>query len=419
MRIDRLCIYIFMFGFAMQTACVHPVTMYTDELCTALFGALALLDCIVNHAWRRYSFMWAVMGVVTLYAIYSLTLPYNTLPYIVMDWVITLKPYIPFFIFLAINPRLTQRDRKIFRIIAIANCVLMTLTLMGGKPVIEAVTVHITYTGLIIFISALVILWTGIDENGKIPRHILITAVIFLTIGLACTRAKYYGSYVICLFFLFYYRPGMLKNARPVHYLAVVALLAVILLASWQKFNYYYLTGNSEKFDPTVAQTFARPVLYATSGLILIDHIPFGTGLASFATFASAANYSNVYYEYGIDKVWGLSPSRPDFIADAFFASLAQFGIVGLILFIWLWCHIYSYLRRLIRFDPTRYRYPFVIGVTVICFVMIENTSGNTFTQAPGLICMCLLGMVCAPALRIKQSSLPPKKPKPLIKKKI
>ena len=78
-------------------------------------------------------------------------------------------------------------------------------------------------------------------------------------------------------------------------------------------------------------------MLYVTGGQILLDYFPFGSGLASFASNASAVNYSTLYYDYGLDKVWGLSPSKTDFICDAYYPSLCQFGVVGVCLFIYLW----------------------------------------------------------------------------------
>lgn len=70
-----------------------------------------------------------------------------------------------------------------------------------------------------------------------------------------------------------------------------------------------------------------------TSMQILYDYFPFGSGLGSFGTFASAEYYSPVYSAYGIDHLWGLSKDMPAFICDAFYPELAQFGVAGVILY--------------------------------------------------------------------------------------
>ena len=93
--------------------------------------------------------------------------------------------------------------------------------------------------------------------------------------------------------------------------------------------------------------------MYLHGFTILFDYFPFGSGLASFASFPSAENYSSLYYEYGLNNIGGLSPDMPDFICDAFYPTLAQFGIIGVILFITFWVYTYRFLRMMIR--KTRY----------------------------------------------------------------
>ena len=71
---------------------------------------------------------------------------------------------------------------------------------------------------------------------------------------------------------------------------------------------------------------WSRPAMMLTSIQILYDYFPFGSGLASFGTFASAEYYSPTYAVYGLDHLWGLSKEMPTFICDAFYPELAQFG---------------------------------------------------------------------------------------------
>lgn len=66
--------------------------------------------------------------------------------------------------------------------------------------------------------------------------------------------------------------------------------------------------------------------------MILKDFIPFGPGFGSYACYASSVYYSPLYYKYGLDCVYGLSEDRGG-ISDTFFPHLAQFGVVGIVLF--------------------------------------------------------------------------------------
>ena len=142
------------------------------------------------------------------------------------------------------------------------------------------------------------------------------------------------------------------------------------------------------------SMVFPRPVLYATGGLIILDYFPFGSGLASFATYASYSNYSDIYYEYGINRVWGLSPEMPDFICDAFYAELAQFGLLGIMLFIYFWYWVYQKFRPLTKNE--NFKYVFIVGAAALFFILVECTSSTFFIQTPGVIAMMVIGFVAA-----------------------
>lgn len=401
-RIDRACIYIIMLGMIMLIPSIHYIT-FIDELSAMLFGCVAISDCLFNNNWKRYRLLWIVILVLAVYAVYSLTVVHFNVPRaIALDFIIELKPFVPFIVIFAINPDLNESDKKIIKTICLFNCVVLSIALFMGHKVVELLVFHLTYGGTIIFASMIYYVYCSIDRNGQIPRQNLLTALAFLTIGLLCLKAKYYGIYVFYIYFFYLYKPGILRNFSLKNAILLTSLVLLIIAVSWHKIEYYFISGNSDTFDPKVVQSFARPVLYVTGLQIMGEFIPFGSGLASFATAASSQYYADTYYYYGIDKVHGLAPNKDfDFICDAFYPSLAQFGIIGLILFIYFWRYTYTYIRALIRKDPDRYRYPFIIGSLVIGFILIESTSATTFTHNVGLIVMTLYGFICAKGKQI------------------
>lgn len=404
LRADRICIWIFILGLLFLIP-DYMFLRYVDELSAVALGAMAILDSVLNGNWRRYRLLWVIIGIMTFYAIYSvLFLSFNTVKYIIVDWIIELKPYIPWVVFFAIRPTLKESDRQIIKYISLFNIVVSFLIALGGYSAVVATIGHISIAGQVVFVSTLAYAYCSIDEFGGISKSNLIAILLFFTMGLVCTRSKYYVEYICAIFFFVFYRPGVLRKLNLKHLMAFIALGLLIVFVSWNKFSYYYLTGNSDTFDPTTVQTFARPVLFATGGLILIDFFPFGSGLASFATYASAANYSDLYYYYGIDKVYGLSPQMGEFICDAFLPSLAQFGIVGLSLFIWFWVYVYRFLRPLARSAMAEYRYFIAVGSLAILFILIESTSGNAITKMSGFLAMSLLGVICGHAENVSDS---------------
>jgi len=371
---------------------------FTDELCALLFGVIALCDCIFNNNWKKYRLLWFMMAIMTFYAIYSLTALNENVPIaIITDWIIELKPFVPFCVIFAIEPTFTNQDKRLIKRICIFNSAVLCISLMLGAKATIALVFHLTYAGTIIFTSMLFYLYCSLTPEGQLPKQTRNIITIFLTFGLLCFRSKYYGIYIITIFFLYFYRPGIMRHFSVKHAMALILLAGIVFAVSWKKINFYFISGNGDSFDPRVIESFARPVLYKTAGTILFDYFPFGTGLASFASFGSAKWYSNVYYEYGIHTVHGLSPNEEfNFICDAFYASLAQFGVVGLILFIWFWMYAYSFLRHAIRIDAKRYKSYMIVCALFICFILIECIAGNTFTQVVGMNGMCLFGVCCA-----------------------
>ena len=158
--------------------------------------------------------------------------------------------------------------------------------------------------------------------------------------------------------------------------------LITIWLAK-DKIILYYVDGmmNSQEM-------WSRPAMMLTSMQILYDYFPFGSGLGSFGTFASAEYYSPVYAAYGIDHLWGLSKDMPTFICDAFYPELAQFGVAGVILYFVFW---FSILRKSTKtLLPTMQLFVLLIFI----FFLIEGIADATFTQNRGLFILILLGLI-------------------------
>lgn len=403
-KLDNICALIFIVAFISLP--FASFIKFTDELCTLLMVGIAMLDCVINGSWIRYKLMWIILGVMTCYAVYSLTLVhFNTPRYIAMDWLIQLKPYIPFVVMLAVAPTFPGFSRLFLRCSAIAIGIYaggsLLLSLVFGYYYVELLFFHVFYCGLCCILSVLVLLYSSIDENGDIPGSIKIIALLILSAGLLCTRSKYYGEFVIIVFMIYFYRPGIMRYLTFSRALIIAGICLLTIAVGWNKIEYYFITGNSSTFDPNVIESFARPVLFVHGAMIIADFIPFGSGLASFATFASVENYSSLYYKYGLDKVWGMSPEMPDFICDAFYPSLAQFGLVGLGLFIWFWVYAYHFLKTLIRKSISN-KYEFAIGVSVIAIILIESIAATTFVQHHGMLAMMLLGIICGKGREIE-----------------
>ena len=401
LRADRIIIILYIFSLAglLVSKTVMP---FIDEAATVFLIILAIADSTINGRWKQYTGLWILLGIMAFYSAYSLTIVhFNSVPYVLLDALLESKPFVAFFTFFAIAPIFTHKEKRILQISALAVGCISILVLMMGLQFTLLIFGHPFVAGSLAFIGAISYWYGSTDNDGNLSKHDRLVVLFLLCGGLLCTRSKYYGCFVISIFFLFFYRPGLLRHVNIKHMAMVLSLCIIVVAVAWNKITYYFITGNSDILDPNLASSMARAALLVTTPLILWDFLPFGSGLASYASHPSAANYSGLYPEYNLDKVWGLSPTMPDFITDLYFASLAQVGIVGIILFIYFWIFAYRYLKSLIRSDTTKYKNLFSIGSIIICFVPIECVGGNTFVQPSGHVAMMLLGIICGQSKRL------------------
>lgn len=381
----------------------RPIVNYIDEIMTGLFIGLALLDCIINRRWKSYKFFWITFGIIWFYLAYTLLFQhYNKPSNILMDAFIEFKSIFAFAVIFGAGCTLSDLNKNFTKYVCATLATINSIVLLCGYHAQTMVSGHPAESGMTQYLCVMLFLLISLDSNLRWNKRDMVLALIWLIIGLCCGRSKYYAEFVLTLFFLFIYRPGILRHFKLKHAILIISLCLIVIAVVWKKFSYYYITGNSDTFDPNVAASYARPVLYLTGWLLLIDFFPFGSGFASFATYASQSNYSTLYYEYNLDKIWGLSPSYPNFICDGYYPSLAQFGFVGLVLFVCFWRFIYNRIRIYIHLKNGEYINYFKISTLLILFILIECTSGTCFTNPSGFITMILLGMLCRQVVNLQ-----------------
>lgn len=398
LKIDRICVWIFIIFYATFYLGMTMVK-FIDELAAFSILGIVLADCICNNSWRKYIPVWTLLSVTTIFLIYSLTaVHYNTLGAILSGYILELKPYITVISILCIAPRFTDADKKLLRIISwgiAALCVTTSVSIYNTQSFAMALFEHVSYWGGSCFMVAMVYLFASIREDGSLPRSALIFALFMLFLGLTCTRSKYYGEFTLVLFLLFVYRQGMLRNFSFTSASLLGIILVLIIAVAWKKIDYYYFSVSFQDIDLNNLPALARMALYLGMGLILFKYPIMGSGYASFASYSSISPYSSLYEEFGLSKIWGLSPDKPDFICDAYYASLAQYGLVGIALFIYLWVWLYKNLRAMTRNSDGKYHYLFIIGTSLLCFELIELTSGNMGVTTIGVLSLMLLGIIC------------------------
>lgn len=214
------------------------------------------------------------------------------------------------------------------------------------------------------------------DDTNK-NKYIALALVLT---GMLAPKFKFMGE-VVCFIGLIFFLKKQLDYKSPRTVILLVVLITLVLFVTWERFDAYYVSGWNRETD-----RMARPETYKTAIRILQDYFPFGSGMGSFACNGAWKYYSPIYHEYNLDTVWGLNPGG-GFICDAYYPTLAQFGIVGVFFFIVFW------KRRLIAFsriiDMKYYR----VAMMAFFCLAIEQTADSSFLSGKGMGYCMILGL--------------------------
>jgi hypothetical protein len=361
---------------------------YVDEICAVLLLLLFGYKVFHSKNWEFDKTFLFVLGVFIFYLIYSFAINSNTTGGILTDFVIQIKPYLAFFCVYAIRPNLSDNQRRIIRQLTIL-CGLYVLVVGVAGQVSEDVIRNTFFhpSRLATASSILAVLYLYCSDYTKTDRLLFI---LLLSIGILSGRSKHFGFFVVCSLMVMFLNKSfdMKFSFKNVTLLFVVIALAVFVTRD--KIYFYFVTGGFGD-GRDAEDLYARMALYFFSLQVFIDYIPFGSGFATYATFASGSFYSPIYVKYGMENMYGLTKNSPDFIADTYYPALAQFGIVGVILFFWFWIHLA--VRAIKAYNKNCHKES-VMALMIIIFFIIECTTDATLTHNRGMFMMMMLGLL-------------------------
>lgn len=336
-----------------------------DEVMTGvltIYTLAKLSSKFINRKPQTEYFVFLLL--LLFYIVYSLMVGVNVSESVWYDLMQQLRPYTVLFCTWILNPQFTRKQKKYILFTMIATVV--TFIFYHPQLVSDSEYRNAPFGQLSICTS---MLWYLFTKKSK--RNTIIT-VLIAVVGLLGMKFKYYGQFGAWMFMIFYmekkFRLGTTKS-----YFHLALLLVIVLALGWERFDAYYVEGINDK-------DLARPMIYKASLQILVDYLPFGPGMGTFATAASAVYYSPLWSEYNLNHIWGLQNyGSVAFHCDSFFASLAQFGVFGIFFFVWFW------KRRLYEFDRlVNMRY---YRVAMMCFfcLLIECFGDSSYLSGKGM----------------------------------
>lgn len=324
---------------------------------------------VVKYPRKEY---YQFLVILTFFVVYSLLFGANIQKAVLRDMVQWIRPFSVIYCTWILNPQFTKRQKVLMLYAMIATMAAWFFyhpEVRGGENAEFAVLGQLAMcTGMA---------WYIFTDSTKSNKYIATALVLS---GMLAPKFKYLGEVVCFIYVIFFLQKKLnFKSAKTAG--ALVLMMVVVLFVTWSKFDAYYVSGMEEG-----AERMARPESYKVAfGKIIWDYFPFGSGMGSFGSAAAADYYSPLYHKYKLDDIWGLTPEEPMFLADAFYPTLAQLGVVGIFLFIAFWKRRLQAMNRIK--DMRYYR---VAWITFFCLA-IEQAADTSFLSGKGMgYCMLL-----------------------------
>lgn len=360
---------------------------WSDEILTVLL----LLYAIVKQRFlvkdkKRMMEINIYIGLMIFYLLYSLGIKVTTPRGVFLDIMQQMRPYVVFYLTWMMAPEFSQRQQKhIKRVMLLSFFGYLFAFKFKPELVLPFTGTESAALGQIALCCAMI--YYLFSKQTKRNRNI---AIVIMLLGLISGKSKYFGE-CVCFIALVMFVKSKINFTSVSTLLKVVALGVVVLFFTWTKFNAYYVEGFQED-----AKEMARPITYQTGMKIMFhDYIPFGSGLGSFGTAAAAKEYSPIYYKYHLDEVWGLDPSNPMFLADAFYPTLAEYGIVGLFFFLWFW------KRRLWEANKIPNLIYYRMALMCILALALESTADSSYLSGKGMGYFMILALCLNSARKV------------------
>ena len=322
------------------------------------------------------------------YLAYSLIIQVTTPRGVFLDILQQVRPYAVFYLTWMMAPEFTNKQKRRIKLVMFLSFFgylvafifkPSLVTPFGGE---ESAAL-----GQIALCCAMV--YYLFSKQTKLNRNI---AILIMLLGLISGKSKYFGECVVFIALVVFVK-SKINYTSVATLLKVAALGAVVIFFTWTKFNAYYVEGFQDD-----AQEMARPLTYETGMKIMFkDYIPFGSGLGSFGTSAAAKEYSPLYYKYQLYNVWGLNPENPMFLADAFYPTLAEYGIVGLFFFLWFW------KRRLWEANKIHNLIYYRMALMCILALALESTADSSYLSGKGMGYFMILAL-CLNSAGVKKT---------------
>ena len=235
---------------------------------------------------------------------------------------------------------------------------------------------------LISHCSFLIILILGILPKFKHPLFYIIIISITMCTSLRSKALANAMIFAIIYFFVVVKKEGFSAKS-------LIPFAPLIIFIGWAQIEFYFIS---------LGDTSARSQLLLKSFVVAKDHFPIGSGFGTYGSYYSAIHYSPLYYQYGLNRIYGMSEEFRSFICDSFWPMiLAQSGFIGLIFYV---LGVYRFFVRLTSLkEISKFYYCSALGA--FGYLLVDSTAATAFVHPLSMPIASWVGILLSSLYRV------------------
>lgn len=263
------------------------------------------------------------------------------------------------------------------------NAIIDSSRVIFNRGASSGIFVHPTYSGFFSLI-ALIIVYCSKSENNKFFIKNIHLVMLLLTVVLSF-KAKSIIELMVVIFSFTLLNYSKSKLLKLLKVSIPLILLSIATSSIWiSQFNIYNFIGNT---DSNLGG--ARNALHLNALKLAQDYFPFGVGFSKYGTISAYRYYSEYYYKFGMNNIWGLDHEFGDYATDVYWPGvLGETGWIGTLTVIGsFYVLIKTFLKRIKLGERNKYirdtNSTVIIALLILLVALIESTGSPVFTSNP------------------------------------
>lgn len=355
-----------------------------DEI-VAIFGVLAVFNnYVLKKSLIAKNVFYLILSMVLIGIISSVISKIS--PSVIVscyDVLLFLKPFVIFLVFYNLTDNVKKdvidKLNVIAKAIFIFIFVYFAVYTISGKQILSSVFPMLGNMAQLSWLRVVCLNIIAIANSRDISkRYIVLFYVSLFTSGIGGFSSALFTSLTV---FLYLYREN---KERKLRIWQVVFLGMVAIVFAYSDLKEYIFNENAP-----------RALLVKYGFRTANSYFPLGSGFASYGSEMAKRYYSKLYYIYGFNNIWSMSPennlpgSKNGTLNDCYLGMIVgQFGWFGFLCYIYLMYSIYKLLRE---GSNNTYSKAILIStlITILSSIMVSNNTSSHF----GICMYAIMGL--------------------------